>query len=182
MLLSHAAPVWPKRSETKPHKARATTPARYKRQLFTKLASFRPSRLPDLDPSTFKFTITMAALPVAKNSDGPADVDNKGEVDLVDNSAHELGATIVERNPQTISQALTRHPWTLLWLIYGIWVVMCCSFDNSAGSSVLSIPKFREDFGYLYEGDYVLPAAWQSAFSGGPAASQIVGTFVGGGE
>ncbi|EON95830.1 putative mfs hexose transporter protein [Phaeoacremonium minimum UCRPA7] len=42
---------------------------------------------------------------------------------------------------------------------------------------VLSIPEFRKDFGREYAGNYVLDADWQSAFSGGPIASSIVGTF-----
>jgi hypothetical protein len=29
----------------------------------------------------------------------------------------------------------------------------------------------RKDFGYAFGGDYVLPADWQGAFSGGPVAS-----------
>lgn len=51
------------------------------------------------------------------------------------------------------------------------------SFENQAGGSVLGIPQFREDFGYAYNGGYVLPVEWQSAFSGGPVASACIGAL-----
>jgi len=81
---------------------------------------------------------------------------------------------------QTVSEALLASPWTIVWLCYGIWIIVCCSFDGNAGSIVVGIPKFREDFGYRYQGNWILPADWQSAFSGGPAATTILGTFVSG--
>jgi MFS transporter, SP family, general alpha glucoside:H+ symporter len=67
--------------------------------------------------------------------------------------------------------AIKKDPWTLAWCIYAIWVLVLNSFENQAGGAVLGIPQFRKDFGYAFGGDYVLPAKWQSAFSGGPVAS-----------
>lgn len=73
-------------------------------------------------------------------------------------NAHLLDA---RAHDETIRQSLGSHPWALLWVTYGVWIVACCSFDNNAGGTVLGIPKFREDFGYFFEGDYILVAAWQ---------------------
>ena len=87
-----------------------------------------------------------------------------------------------EDHEQTVSQALRSNYWTLLWLFYGVWIIVCCSFDSNAGSVVVGIPRFRQDFGYWYEDNWVLPAKWQSAYSGAPTAAQIVGTFVCGSE
>ncbi|EFX04971.1 maltose permease [Grosmannia clavigera kw1407] len=64
------------------------------------------------------------------------------------------------------------------WLLYIIFVLCIQGFDNQAGSIVISIEQFRKDFGYYYDGNYVLPAKWQSAFSGGPVASAIVGALI----
>jgi len=80
----------------------------------------------------------------------------------------------------TVSQALKRNLRLMPFFIYGIWTIVCCSFDNSAGIVVLGIPQFRKDFGYEFQGGYVLPANWQSAFSGGPQAAQILATFFAG--
>lgn len=43
--------------------------------------------------------------------------------------------------------------------------------DALTGGSVLSIPQFRQDFGYKFGNSYVLYVDWQSAFSGAPVAS-----------
>ena len=73
-------------------------------------------------------------------------------------NAHLLDA---KAHDETISESLRRHPWAILWVVYGVCIIACCSFDNNAGGTVLGIPKFRADFGYFFEGDYVLVAAWQ---------------------
>lgn len=73
--------------------------------------------------------------------------------------------------------ALKSHPLACLWVLYAIWVLMATSFDNNASSNILGIPQFRKDFGHFYQGDYVLPAKWQSAYSGGPAAATVIGAF-----
>lgn len=116
-------------------------------------------------------------------------VDNKAEIELLDDTkpgqrTREEAAHLADReaHEETISQALRNHPWNLVWIGYGIWIIVCCSFDSNAGNTVLGIPKFREDYGYAYAGDFVLYAEWQSAFSGGPAALQVMGTFLGGSE
>lgn len=37
-------------------------------------------------------------------------------------------------------------------------------YDNVAGSVVISITEFRKDFGYLYNGEWVVGADWQLGF------------------
>jgi hypothetical protein len=49
-------------------------------------------------------------------------------------------------------------------------------YDAQIGGATLSVPSFRRDFGYTFEGQYVLPARWQSAFN---SVSSIGGMFGG---
>lgn len=49
-------------------------------------------------------------------------------------------------------------------------------YDAQIGGATLSVPSFRRDFGYTYNGQYVLPASWQSAFN---SVSSIGGMFGG---
>jgi len=51
------------------------------------------------------------------------------------------------------------------------------SHTMQASGIILGIPEFRKDFGYFFDGNYVLPANWQSAFSGAPSAAQIIGAL-----
>lgn len=82
-----------------------------------------------------------------------------------------------EDHQETVCEALSRHPKTVIWLVFAIWILVICSFDNQVGGVVIGIPQFRKDFGFAFDGNYVLPAKWQSAFSGGPTASTILGSI-----
>lgn len=79
---------------------------------------------------------------------------------LADQEDHETG----------VFESFRRYPWACVWCIYALWSVILISFDTQAAAAVVGIPQFRKDFGYAYGDDYVLPAAWQSAFNGAPIA------------
>ncbi|KAJ3523270.1 hypothetical protein NM208_g12517 [Fusarium decemcellulare] len=73
--------------------------------------------------------------------------------------------------------AIRKRPLATAWAFFAVVSCLLVSFENQASGMVLSIPRFRQDFGHEFEGSYVLDAKWQSAFYGGPVASSIVGTF-----
>ncbi|KAH6686416.1 MFS hexose transporter [Plectosphaerella plurivora] len=117
----------------------------------------------------------------SKEQDHPAELENRkdgaGHAELVE----ELGASAqVADHEEGVFQAIRNHPWPFAWCIYAIYVLILTSFDNQAGGIVLGIPAFRKDFGSAFDGDYVLPAKWQSAYSGGPVASAVVGSLTAG--
>ncbi|KAL0934641.1 MFS hexose transporter [Colletotrichum truncatum] len=86
-------------------------------------------------------------------------------------------AATAEDHEETALQAIKNKPWAFVWCVYAIYVLVLTSFDNQAGGSILGIPQFRQDFGSEYNGDYVLPAKWQSAYSGAPVASAVIGSL-----
>ena len=101
-------------------------------------------------------------------NDKPTDV----QLETVDIHTSQIGHLANQEDPEeTVRQAVIRHPWTVVWCFYCVWVFLVTAFDNQAGGFVLSIPQFRKAFGSPYEGNYVLPAKWQSAYSGGPVAA-----------
>lgn len=76
-------------------------------------------------------------------------------------------------------QAIKAYPWVSMYLVFALWVMISVGFENGVGSMVVTIPTFRKDFGNYYNGEYVLDANWQSAISGGPVGSLVLGVFVG---
>lgn len=74
---------------------------------------------------------------------------------------------------ETVFQTIRHNPKTVLWCSYALLVLTLSSYDNQAGGIFLSIPQFRKDFGYAFEGNYVLYAKWQSAYTGAPCASYV---------
>lgn len=81
------------------------------------------------------------------------------------NSCHDVA------KDETYLQAIRAHPGAFMWCMYMVWIMLSSNYINTAGSSVLGIPRFRKDFGSPYGDDYVLPAAWQSAYFGAPSAA-----------
>lgn len=67
-------------------------------------------------------------------------------------------------------QAIRSNPWAFAWCIFAVWTTLLVSYENQASSTILGIPQFRKDFGSYFDGNYVLPAAWQAAFGGGAVA------------
>lgn len=97
------------------------------------------------------------------------------EKQAVNEHVEEIGHLAnAEDHQESVLQAIANQPWTLVWCVYAIWVLILTSFDNQAGGTVIGIPQFRKDFGSPFNGDYVLPASWQSAYSGGPVASCVL--------
>ncbi|KAK3938175.1 general substrate transporter [Diplogelasinospora grovesii] len=74
-------------------------------------------------------------------------------------------------------ESFKQFPRACFWCIYAVWCVLLVSFENQASGNILGIPEFRKDFGSYYQNNYVLPAEWQSAFSGAPVASQMIGAL-----
>ncbi|CAO2653367.1 Nn.00g027780.m01.CDS01 [Neocucurbitaria sp. VM-36] len=103
------------------------------------------------------------------------------DVDLGDTQHVAAHTTDFEDHEGTKWQILRCNPWAFVWCLYTCWTIVFVSFETQASGAVVGIPQFRKDFGYEYpegSGKYVLPAAWQSAFSGAPSASKAVACLV----
>nr|XP_019042670.1 hypothetical protein I302_08374 [Kwoniella bestiolae CBS 10118]OCF21600.1 hypothetical protein I302_08374 [Kwoniella bestiolae CBS 10118] len=65
-----------------------------------------------------------------------------------------------------------------------LWCLFCCigavlwGYDVQISSGLLSTPRFRQDFGYSYKGEYVVPARWQSAFNSVGSVGGMFGGIV----
>ncbi|KAF4985724.1 hypothetical protein FDECE_16364 [Fusarium decemcellulare] len=111
------------------------------------------------------------AVPVAHDIEDDLALKKPEHVEQV---GHAAAAEDHEEGP---IKAIRKHPWAFIWCIYAIYTLILTSFDNQAGGVVIGIPQFRKDFGSEFAGDYVLPAKWQSAYSGAPVASAVIGSL-----
>ncbi|KXL48489.1 hypothetical protein M433DRAFT_75381 [Acidomyces richmondensis BFW] len=94
-----------------------------------------------------------------------------GDVEMIGHAGN------YEDHLETFGEALNSHRKAVFWAVYALFVLTISSYDNSASSIFLSVPEFRKDFGYEYDNNYVLPAKWQSAYSGGPSATAVIGAL-----
>ncbi|QPG75837.1 hypothetical protein FOA43_003199 [Brettanomyces nanus] len=74
-------------------------------------------------------------------------------------------------------QAIKEYPKSFGWCMGIVWAMILVGYENQASGIVLSIPQFRQDFGYYYDGSYVLPSNWQSAITGGPLGAIALSSF-----
>lgn len=61
-----------------------------------------------------------------------------------------------------IRTAVKLYPKAVAWSIFFSLGVIMCGFDPQVIGNLFPVPKFQEDFGYLYKGEYIISAAWQS--------------------
>ncbi|PSN69430.1 general substrate transporter [Corynespora cassiicola Philippines] len=73
-------------------------------------------------------------------------------------------------------QSIKKFPMAVAWCCYMLFICIMWGYDGLAGSIVLSIPRFRQDYGYLYNGQYVVSADWQLGFT----SASLVGLMFGG--
>lgn len=74
-------------------------------------------------------------------------------------------------------ETIRRQPQLVAWCLFAIFTTLLVSFENQAVGTVLSIPRFRQDFGHYYDGSYVLYTKWQSAYYGAPLAATIISSL-----
>lgn len=106
----------------------------------------------------------------------PLNMDSeKLDLTITDNEQVEDVDSIMEREDHNESKwgAVQKQPQAFTWCLFAVWILLLVSFENQASGAIIGIPQFRKDFGGYYQGDYVIPAHWQSAFGAAPVASCV---------
>ncbi|KAH7419235.1 maltose permease [Cadophora sp. MPI-SDFR-AT-0126] len=87
--------------------------------------------------------------------------------------------TPIPVEPATISirEAIQGNGAVLWWTFFFAMSAIGWGFDAQVNGAMISVPAFRRDFGYLFEGQYVIPADWQSSFNIISAVGQFFGGF-----
>ena len=80
----------------------------------------------------------------------------------------------------TVKDAFRLYRPAIGWsLLFSLGVIMA-GFDPQIISTLAAIPQFQKDFGDPFNGSYLIPAKWQSAFNLGVPVGQVVGSFCAG--
>jgi SP family general alpha glucoside:H+ symporter-like MFS transporter len=74
-------------------------------------------------------------------------------------------------------QALRLYPSAVGWSMFFSLGVIMTAFDPQLLGSLFATPAFQKDFGYLYEGSYIVSAPWQTALGMGNPIGQVVGAL-----
>jgi hypothetical protein len=61
-----------------------------------------------------------------------------------------------------VFSALKLYPKAAAWSIFFSLGVIMTGFDPQVMGNLYGVPKFQRDFGYLFEGEWIISAPWQA--------------------
>lgn len=92
-------------------------------------------------------------------------------------------------------RAVHLYPQAIGWSVFFSLGIIMCAFDPQLMGQLYAVPAFQRDFGYevdvcailhyqpsilTSQGDYVVPASWQTGLSMGSPLGQVVGALAAG--
>ncbi|KAJ0425529.1 maltose permease [Aspergillus carlsbadensis] len=115
-------------------------------------------------------------------------MDHKSSLEKVDDDKLEAAATGIEdvnivatsnaRDRLSLRQLVTDSPAVVWWAFYWGMAGVAWGFDSQINGAVLSVPSFRRAFGYVENGEAILPAKWQTAFNTVPSVGAFFSAFI----
>ncbi|KAF2813059.1 sugar transporter [Mytilinidion resinicola] len=76
--------------------------------------------------------------------------------------------------------ALKLYPKAIGWSVFFSLGVIMLAFDPQLLGNFYAMPAFQKDFGYQYNGEYIISAPWQTGLSMGNPIGQAVGALFAG--
>jgi MFS transporter, SP family, general alpha glucoside:H+ symporter len=104
------------------------------------------------------------------------------DVEIAKNAAvQEVGlearqATEFEHNLGFVESLKLYHKAVGWSMFFSIGIIML-AFDPQLLGTLYATPSFQRDFGYFFEGDWIISAPWQIGLSMGNPIGQVVGAF-----
>jgi SP family general alpha glucoside:H+ symporter-like MFS transporter len=80
-------------------------------------------------------------------------------------------ATDAEHN-MTLWESLKMYPTAVGWSMFFSLGTIMTAFDPQLLGNLYATPAFQRDFGYLFEGSYIISAPWQTALGMGNPMGQ----------
>lgn len=96
---------------------------------------------------------------------------------LIDNSSipnqtqESREATEIEHN-MSLWEAVKKYPTAVGWSMFFSLGTVMTAFDPQLLGNLYATPAFQRDFGYLFEGKWIISAPWQTALGMGNPMGQ----------
>lgn len=114
---------------------------------------------------------------------GAADVEDQKQYAAIIASARieELG-DVAKTATQKEHDMSFREVWLLYrkaagWSIFFSLGIIMTAFDPQLLGNLYATPAFQKEFGYLFNGSYIISAPWQTGLSMGSPIGQVVGAL-----
>ena len=80
----------------------------------------------------------------------------------------------------TFFEGLRLYPTCVAWSVFFSLGIIMTAFDPQLLGNLYATPAFQKDFGYLFEGSYIISAPWQTGLGMGNPIGQVVGALAAG--
>ena len=105
-------------------------------------------------------------------------MEHASELGSIAARAEQVEVASAEEHNQTIRNALSNNKRVVWWCFFFALSSIGWGFDAQVNGAMISVPQFRQNFGYIYHGEPVLSASWQSAFNVISSVGQFAGGFL----
>jgi MFS transporter, SP family, general alpha glucoside:H+ symporter len=106
---------------------------------------------------------------------------NNGDKTVVDAElANDAQAAADNEKSMTLWQGMKAYPRAVGWSVVISMATTMDGYDTGFLAALLGLPAFNRQFGYLYNGQYVIPASWQSAVSNSGSIGIFIGVLING--
>ncbi|KAK3075017.1 hypothetical protein LTR53_002052 [Teratosphaeriaceae sp. CCFEE 6253] len=101
----------------------------------------------------------------------------KGDIVVGAIAGEEVRQATTREHELSFTEAIRLYPAAVGWSMFFSLGIIMCAFDPQLLGNLYAQPKFQRDFGYLYEGSWIIRAPWQTGLSMGSPIGQVVGAF-----
>ncbi|KAK8026018.1 maltose permease [Apiospora arundinis] len=89
-----------------------------------------------------------------------------------------LAEAIQQEHNLEFWQAVKLYPAAVGWSMFVSIGVIMLAFDPQLLGNLYATPQFAADFGYEYNGEYIISAPWQTGLSMGNPIGQVIGALI----
>ncbi|KAK3679030.1 hypothetical protein LTR78_001483 [Recurvomyces mirabilis] len=101
----------------------------------------------------------------------------KGDIVVGVIAGEEVRQATEHEHDMSFFEAVKLYPTAVFWSFFFSLGIIMTAFDPQLLGNLYATPAFQRDFGYLYEGSYIVSAPWQTGLSMGSPIGQVVGAF-----
>ncbi|KAF2101753.1 general substrate transporter [Rhizodiscina lignyota] len=101
----------------------------------------------------------------------------KGNVVIGAIAGAEVRDATEKEHKMSLLEALRIYPAAAGWSLFFSMGVIMTAFDPQLLTSLYAVPAFQRDFGYLFKGQYIVSAPWQTGLSMGNPIGQVIGAL-----
>jgi hypothetical protein len=103
----------------------------------------------------------------------PSDSDGHNAPEINDAARH----SIESEHEMSFIEAAKLYPGAIGWSIFFSLGIIMTAFDSQLLGNLYATPAFQRDFGYLFNGKYIISAGWQTMLGMGSPIGQVFGAL-----